>query len=135
MTIPEYILKQDAGRQDILFSINSIILERDKTVTADVGNMMGKEMILYKQNGYFKYGLASVKHHMSMHIMPIYGVSSLHKKYQELLTQAEFQKGCINFKKDTDVPADVINQLFADCAKINIAAMLQNRKRTPKAKK
>jgi len=131
MTPAEYISRQQKDRIPILSNIHSIILQEDPGITPKVGPMMGKEMILYMERGYFKYGLAGVKNYMSMHIMPIYGGSPLHAKYQQLLPQMEFQKGCINFKPDREVPMEIIRRLFADCAKISIAAMLEKRnKRT-----
>ena len=130
MEASNYISKQPAERQGVLSAIHSIILKEDPTIKEEIGTMMGKEMILYKEKGYFKYGLSSVKNYMSIHIMPIYGSSSLHAKYQRLLPHAEFQKGCINFKNEGDVPLEIMQQLFSDCAKVSIAAMLQNRKRS-----
>ena len=130
MQTPDYILKQAAERQGVLSAIHSIILQEDPTIKEEIGLMMGKEMILYKEKGCFKYGLSSVKNHMSIHIMPIYGGSPLHAKYQRLLPHAEFQKGCINFKNEGDVPPEIMKQLFSDCAKVSMAAMLQNRKRS-----
>ena len=89
-------------------------------------------MILYEERSVFKYGLASVKNHMSMHIMPIYMDSPLHKKYQLQLPDAQFQKGCINFQNAAEVPLEILRELFADCAKISIAAMLEKRKKEAK---
>jgi hypothetical protein len=129
MTAANYIARQDPDRRKVLSEIHSIILEEDPTVAEEVGLMMGKEMILYKEKQYFKYGLSSVKNYMSMHIMPIYGGSPLHARYQQLLPLAEFQKGCINFRKAEDVPMDVLHRLFADCAQVNIAALLEKRSR------
>jgi hypothetical protein len=132
MTVAEYISQQEENRKNILSSIHFIIIKEDQTVIAEVGKMMGKEMILYKEKGHFKYGLASVKNYMSMHIMPIYGGSPLHAKYKILMPDMEFQKGCINFKSDKGVPFEIIRQLFADCARISIVAMMD---RWAKAKK
>lgn len=129
MTAADYISKQAPDRRQLLSDIHSIILGEDSTVAEEVGLMMGKEMILYKEKKYFKYGLSSVKNYMSMHIMPIYGGSPLHARYQELLPQAEFQKGCINFRNAADVPRDILRKLFADCASVSIAAMLEKRNR------
>src|SRR5579859_4631019 len=109
MTAADYISNQELERQPILSSINAIILQEDKSVSQEVGPMMGKEMILYKEKGYFKYGLASVKNHISIHIMPIYGGSPLHEKYQKLLPSVRFQKGCLNFKNAADVPLQTIS--------------------------
>ena len=129
MTPSDYISKQDVERQFILTAIHDIILQEDKSVTEGIGLMMGKEMILYKEAGYFKYGLSSVKNHISLHIMPIYGGSPLYTKYQKLLPSVQFQKGCINFKNPGDMPLETIRQLFAECAKVSIVEMLEKRKR------
>jgi hypothetical protein len=129
MTVPEFLENQSTGRKGILSSIHSIILEEDRTVLGEVGRMMGKEMILFKERGYMKYGLAGVKNYMTMHIMPIYGSVPLYTKYQKLLPDTEFQKGCINFRTAADVPLEILHRLFADCAKISIALMLENRKK------
>ncbi|MDB4920665.1 hypothetical protein [Mucilaginibacter sp.] len=47
--------------------------------------MMGKEMILYEERCYMKYGLASTKNYMSLHCLPMYMNPSLHAKYAGLL--------------------------------------------------
>jgi len=41
-----------------------LILENDSTVIPVIKPMMGAGMILYKQRGYMKYGLACTKKHM-----------------------------------------------------------------------
>ena len=100
--------------------IHSIIIQEDKTVVPIVELMMGKEMIVYKGKGIMKYGLASVKNYMSLHVMPIYGSKTLFKKYKTLLHNANFQKGCINFDTADKIPLDIVRQLFADCSKIDL---------------
>ena len=75
MTLQEFILNQPIDRQDILSKIHSIIITEDKTVEPKIGNMMRNEMILYNCSDNFKYGLASVKKHISLHLMPIYARS------------------------------------------------------------
>jgi len=71
----------------------------------------------------FKYGLASVKDHMSLHLMPIYGSPALHEKYRKLLPLATFQKGCINFRDEKEMPLNIVKQLIKDCSAIDLAAM------------
>ena len=131
MSIESYIEKQESGRGEILNAIHHIIAEGDKKAIASVGTMMGKEMIIYKAGGVFKYGLSSVVNHMSLHAMPIYGSSQLHSKYVKLLVKAKFQKGCINFKSGDQMPLDIVRQLIEDCAKIDLAAMMENFKKRP----
>lgn len=60
--------------------------------------MMGKEMIVYKEGGFFKYALANMKHYMTLHAMPMYAFPAILKKYRGLLPDVTFQKGCVNFK-------------------------------------
>jgi hypothetical protein len=120
MTIEQFIVTQAIERQNILSKIHHAILEVDKTVNAQVGKMMGKEMILYNAPGTFKYGLSSVKKHMSLHLMPIYCVPSLHIKYKALLPNASFQKGCINFTTEKEVPFEILKSLLVDCSKIDL---------------
>jgi hypothetical protein len=129
MTPSEYINEQPAEKQAILTSIHHVITGNDPSVVPGVESMMGKQMILYKERGYMKYGLASVKNHMSLHCMPIYMNPTLHAKYVALLPLAKFQKGCINFSNATEVPPEIISALITDCSTINIADMLENRKK------
>jgi hypothetical protein len=129
MTPSEYIGEQPAEKKALLTSIHNIIIGNDPSVLPGVESMMGKQMILYKERDYMKYGLAAVKNHMSLHCMPIYMNPALHSKYAGLLPAAKFQKGCINFTNPTEVPPEIISALITDCSGINIADMLENRKK------
>jgi len=120
MDIKDYISKQPLERQKILTRINQTILETDKTIKGEVSMMMGKEMIVYKGKGLMKYGLASGKNYMSLHVMPIYGSAVLHSKYKTLLNKANFQKGCINFDTEDKMPADIVKKLIEDCSSIDL---------------
>jgi hypothetical protein len=120
MNIEDYISKQSIARQNILTEIHKIIIEEDRTVKAGVEKMMGKEMVIYKGNGVMKYGLASVKNYMSLHLLPIYGSNTLYTKYKTLLNKASFQKGCINFDSEDKMPLDIVRQLIVDCAPLDL---------------
>ena len=132
MTISEHLQQQDEQRRPYLEAIHNTILKNDPTVKATVGSMMGKEMILYNCPGSFKYGLASVKEHMSLHALPIYAEPSLHAKYLALLPNAKLQKGCVNFKNDAEFPLKVVGQLIADCARVDLVAIRENQKKKKK---
>ena len=118
--VEHYILSQPLDRQSVITDIHLIILQEDQTVVPMVEPMMGKEMIVYKGKGFMKYGLASVKNYMSLHVMPIYGSEILFTRYKALLPKANFQKGCINFDTADKMPLDIVRQLFADCSKIDL---------------
>jgi hypothetical protein len=129
MSPEEFIDAQADERQEIMKSLHLIIINRDKTITPKVELMMGKQMIVYKERGYMKYGLASGKNYMSLHCMPIYGSPELHAKYINLMPDATFQKGCINFNSLVAIPLEVADNLFQDCARVSIATMIENRKK------
>lgn len=120
MTLEQFIAEQEIERQNLLSKIHFAILEADKTVTAEIGKMMGKDMIIYNAPGTFKYGLSSVKKHLSLHLLPIYSNPTLHSKYLALLPDASFQKGCINFTCEEEVPMNILKSLLKECAKIDL---------------
>jgi hypothetical protein len=129
MSITKFLSALPPERKQILSAIHEIIINADKKVEAKVGEMMGKEMILYTTGGVFKYGLASVKNYMSLHLMPIYGSPKLHSKYVNLLKDAKFQKGCINFVKAEEMPLDLVQELLKDCAGIDLVALMEQMKK------
>jgi hypothetical protein len=129
MTITDYIESAPAERQAALISLHEVIVANDPSVIAVVKPMMGKDMILYEERCVMKYGLASVKAHMSLHCLPMYMNPVLHTKYEALLPDAKFQKGCINFTDGAALPPDVLAALVTECALINIADMLEKRKK------
>ena len=125
MTPAAYIANQPEERQAVLASIHDIIINTDESVVAEVSPMMGKEMIIYKANNVFKYGLASVKDYMSLHVLPMYGSPVIYDRYVKLLDKAKFQKGCINFKTAESMPLPIVKELIADCAPIDLKVMLE----------
>jgi hypothetical protein len=129
MTISEFKSTMPAERQAILAALHEVIVANDPTVIAAVKPMMGKDMILYEERCVMKYGLASVKAHMSLHCLPMYMNPALHAKYESLLPEAKFQKGCINFTNGAALPPTVLAALIKECSAINIADMLEKRKK------
>ena len=129
MTIAEFIKGLPPERQATITGLHEMILANDPSVTPVIKPMMGKEMILYEQRSYMKYGLASVKSHMSLHCLPMYMNPALHAKYVGQLPDAKFQKGCINFTDGAAMPLAIITELIIDCSSVNIAEVLENRKK------
>jgi hypothetical protein len=129
MTIEEFIKSMPAERQATLTELHKTILANDPSVIPVIKPMMGKEMILYEERCYMKYGLASTKNYMSLHCLPMYMNPALHAKYLPLLPDAKFQKGCINFADGTEMPLAIVTGLVVDCSAVNIAEVLENRKK------
>jgi hypothetical protein len=135
MEINTFLSLQPIERQNVLTNIHKTIIGNDKKVIAEVGSMMGKEMIIYKGKGSMKYALASVKNYMSLHVLPIYGSTILHAKYKTLLPKAIFQKGCINFINESDMPIEIIKELIIDCSTIDLMKIREEYLNSRKAKK
>jgi hypothetical protein len=123
MSIPAFIAAQAADRQAVLTELHEMIIHYDKTVTPVIAPMMGKEMIIYNAPGIFKYALSSVKKHMSLHVLPMYGSPVIYEKYKALLKDASFQKGCINFKNQQEMPLAIVKDLITECAAIDLLAI------------
>ncbi len=135
MEIEVYINSQPTDRQKILLDIHKAIIENDKSVIAKVELMMGKEMIVYKGKGVMKYGLASMKKYISLHLMPIYGSITLHSKYKTLLPLANFQKGCINFNNENEMPIAIVRELIIDCSSFDLIKIREEYLKSKKALK
>jgi hypothetical protein len=138
MTVAEFISCQCPERQQLLTALHKLILENDKAVTAVVGPMMKQQLIIYNAPGTFKYGLGSGKNYMTLHALPMYGSHVIYSKYKALLPKTNFQKGCINFKNEDEMPLNIIKQLIQDCSKIDLLkireAYQKSKKERSKAK-
>ena len=126
MTISEFIATQLEERQKLLTELHEVILRKDKTVTAAIAPMMGKDMIIYNAPETFKYALSSVKKHMSLHVLPMYMNPAIYDKYKGLLIDANFQKGCINFNSKEEMPLKIVKELIAECSKIDLRSVREN---------
>ena len=129
MTIPEFIATLQADRQELISSLHQTIIANDPKVEYSIKPMMGKDMIMYEEGNYMKYALASVKSHMSLHCLPMYMNAPLHAKYESLLPDAKFQKGCINFNHAGAIPRTIVSALITECSPINLPAILEARKK------
>jgi hypothetical protein len=132
MNATEYISSAPSEWQALLTTLHNVITKNDSSVSPVVKPMMAKEMILYEQFSYMKYGLASAKKYMSLHCLPMYMNPAIHEKYAKLLPAAKFQKGCINFTDASEMPIGIVTSLITDCSAINIAEVLENRKKKKK---
>ncbi|MGN6395117.1 MAG: hypothetical protein ACTHMI_06125 [Mucilaginibacter sp.] len=129
MSITEYLHTLPEDRKRYITALHEAIIANDKTVIPVVESMMGKEMILYKERKYMKYALSSVKNYMSLHCLPMYGSPVLHAKFLALLPHAKFQKGCINFTGDVEMPVSAVAAIISSCSGVSIADLLESRDR------
>ncbi len=124
MTPKQYLDSLPEDRKEIISKLREFILKSDPLVKEVVGGMMGREMLMYMQGDIMKYALSSVKQHISFHSMVMYssstrfGGSGLREKFEKLLPEAKFQKGCINFKNAVQLPLDIAEKFVKEMAKV-----------------
>jgi hypothetical protein len=56
----------------------------------------------------------------------------MYSKYKALLTKAKFQKGCINFKSEDEMPLNIVQQFIQDCSKIDLLKIRQEYQKSKK---
>jgi hypothetical protein len=134
MTPRDFIDTQEIEIAKVLELIHNIIVSEDEKVSAAVGSMMGKEMILYSDCGAFRYGLASTKNYLSLHLLPMYSSPDIYERYKKLLPKAKFQKGCINFKTRQEMPSAIVAKLIHDCSKVDMVAIRNKQLQAKKVK-
>lgn len=123
MTIEKYISDQNKEDAKLIAVLHDIILSKDKSVSAYIGKMMGSEMIIYNEGAMFKYGLAKVKKYFSLHLLPMYSSPEIYEQYKKLLPDAKFQKGCINFNNENELPPATVSKLINECSKVDMTAI------------
>ena len=115
--VAEYIAKQPAGRQNLLISIHTIIMEEERFSKVAVSDM--DDMIIYVKD-ILLYGLASHKDYMSLELAPLYSSFALQYKYKVLLPKARFEEGSIVFTSTGDISLNIVKQLISKCSKVDI---------------
>ena len=129
-TLNEFLQSLPPGRSTIIEIFHQAIIDGDASVVPAVKPMMGKEMILYEEGATtMKYALAVTAKQLSFHCLPMYMKPDLYTKFSALLPTAKFQKGCINFSNETEFPVATLKQIIADCALVDITAVLAARKK------
>ena len=56
----------------------------------------------------------------------MYVSTTLYEKYKEMVKEAIFHKGCINFKNKEEMPLKIVKNLIADCAEIDLRVIREN---------
>jgi hypothetical protein len=72
---------------------------------------------------------------MSLHLMPMYASPKIYNLYKTLLGTANFQKGCINFASEADMPLAIVKRLIIDCAAVDLLKIKNDHLRAKNAGK
>ena len=99
MTTQKFLNNQSEEAKNIFEILDTLIRKYDKTVTVEIGSIMGiKKALVYKQDNVFKYGITATKNHFSYHSMVMYAFPKIIEDFKITSKTIKFQKGCFNFK-------------------------------------
>ena len=130
MNINEFFNKINPNDLETIKSLRSIIKNNDKSVHEEIDKIMNIEpALVYKEKGYFKYGIVKTKNHFSLYSMVMYTNPSLNKKYKKLLIKAKFNKGCINFKNINDLSIAELENFITESSKYDFTNIMEKYKR------
>ncbi|MFA0964916.1 hypothetical protein AB9P05_24115 [Roseivirga sp. BDSF3-8] len=94
-----------------LDSIRAAIMQADPMVDERLGkHMQHKKVLLYEQEGVFKYSLIRTKLYFTFRSAVMYAHPELRRELAETTSFFKVQKGCINFTSLRDFPLDTFSQ-------------------------
>jgi len=108
--------KPPSGPSPLLAILKRVIEANDDSVAGTAGRMMGEKGWLFHCEGKFKYAVVAGKTRVTLHALPMYENQSIHRTYQNLISNGDFGKGCIRFKPDATLDESVIARFIRDCA-------------------
>jgi hypothetical protein len=103
----DFLAGVDSSRREVLSTIHDMIIRTDGKVSRGMGNILGKQMIIYKGVRDFQIWPVELEILHVIHVMPMYGSRALHSRYAKQLNKAKFQKACINFRSGDELPLNI----------------------------
>ncbi len=102
--VDEYIAKADAGAQDILRQVRSIVKENAPTAMESISYGIPA----YKQNGKPLVYFGAYPHHIGFYATP-----DGHVEFEKALSKYKRGKGSVQFPLDQPIPYDLIAAMTA----------------------
>lgn len=114
MTVDDYIAQQDTGKQSTLRWLRSLIREHAPAAVEAIEY----KLPFYRINGHDFSSFAAQKHGYSLYIMVSCGENeSFLDPYRPQLGKLSVGKGCIRFKKQTDLDERLAITILSDAGK------------------
>lgn len=117
---------------NILDKLKKVILKHDKKVEAKEGKIMGATGTVFNQEDVLKYALAKTKTGYTFHSLIMYGNPDLFNDLKSKMTNAKFQKGCVNFKSEEDFPVKLFEEHMKKSAKCDFSFIIDHYKKKQK---
>lgn len=129
MDIETFLQQLPKDQCSLVEQLMAVIEKKDPKLSKGVVQLMGKEMVGYKQEGEFKYGFASYEKHLSVHNMVMYCYPNLHKEYCKKFDKVTFQKSCLTIKECQNFSVPTFERLIKDSAALQYPSELQLKRR------
>jgi len=117
MELKEFYKSISKKDRALFMTISNIIHLMDKTVNSTIGEVMGKEGLIFNQDGVFKYGLVKTQKHYTFHSMVMYAFPDTIEEFKASSKGIKFQKGCFNFSSPDKIDLHLFEALMEKSAK------------------
>lgn len=84
-----------------------------ENVSPDFTEETGGKFLIFKADGEHYIALANQKNYISLYLMPIYIFPELKSKFDLAGKNLKCGKSCVNFKKASELPLEVIGEIIA----------------------
>jgi len=113
MNIKDFISRMTAEQQQQVNQIRGWINAHEHEVTAEMGEMMGMDMLMLKVNGEYKYGFTLGKQ-LTFHNWVMYCHPEIHDQYAFHLgvPKSRVKKSCINLNPDDRLDENAFNAML-----------------------
>ncbi|MDN3203343.1 hypothetical protein [Algoriphagus sediminis] len=116
MELKEFYNRLSEQDRALFMTISDVIHLMDKTVNSTVGDVMGKEGLVFNQDGVFKYGLVKTQKHYTFHSMVMYAFPDTIEEFKAGSKGIKFQKGCFNFSSADRLDLDLFEAFIEKSA-------------------
>ena len=121
MTFNDFIAALPAERQQPAAQAWELVRQ---AMPAGYTEHIGSKYLEFRAGKDMYIGLANQKGHLSLHVVPMYLMPVLQEQLAAAAPNLKMGKGCVNFKKVEELPADALSGLIAATPPADYAAKL-----------
>jgi hypothetical protein len=122
MTFDDYLAALPAERQQPAAHAWELVRQ---AVPAGYTEHIGPKYLEFRAGKEMYVGLANQKGHLSLHLVPMYLMPVLQEQLAAAAPKLKMGKGCVNFKKVEELPAEALAALIAATPAAEYTAKLQ----------
>ena len=121
MTLDDFLAALPAERQQPAAQAWGLVR---RAMPAGYTEHIGPKYLEFRAGKDMYIGLANQKGHLSLHVVPMYLMPVLQEQLAAAAPKLKMGKGCVNFKKVEELPADALSGLIAATSPADYAAKL-----------